>query len=127
MLPVYLHGDSPGTEVEGSRRPNRSVAPERCLDRIGSGIEDLFHHVLAVLHDPTYREANAGCAAHRMAAYAAAALVGQRRPDCAVTAVPRTVGGRNRAGDGFAVTPGWGHFGTGRAVMPGQGRVVEHP
>ena len=60
MLPVYLHGDSPGTEVEGSRRPNRSVAPERCLDRIGSGIEDLFHHVLAVLHDPTYREANAG-------------------------------------------------------------------
>jgi predicted helicase len=24
------------------------------------GVEDLFHHVLAVLHDPAYREANAG-------------------------------------------------------------------
>ena len=23
-------------------------------------MEDLFHHVLAVLHDPSYREANAG-------------------------------------------------------------------
>ena len=28
-------------------------------------------------------------------------------------------------GDDFAVTAGWGHFGTGDAVMPGQGRVVE--
>ena len=24
------------------------------------GVEDLFHHVLAILHDPAYREANAG-------------------------------------------------------------------
>ena len=28
--------------------------------RLGLGVEDLFHHVLAVLHDPAYREANAG-------------------------------------------------------------------
>ncbi len=28
-------------------------------------------------------------------------------------------------GDDFAVTAGWGHFGTGEAVMPGQGRAVE--
>ena len=27
--------------------------------------------------------------------------------------------------DDFALTVGWGHFGTGDAVMPGQGRVVE--
>ena len=26
-------------------------------------------------------------------------------------------------GDDFAVTAGWGHFGTGDAVMPGQGKV----
>ena len=25
----------------------------------------------------------------------------------------------------FALTAGWGHFGTGDAVMPGQGRIVE--
>ena len=28
-------------------------------------------------------------------------------------------------GNDFDVTAGWGHFGTGQAVMPGQGRVVE--
>ena len=27
--------------------------------------------------------------------------------------------------DDFDVSAGWGHFGTGEAVMPGQGRVVE--
>ena len=31
------------------------------------------------------------------------------------------------AGDDFEVTAGWGHFGAGQAVMPGQGRVVERP
>ena len=30
------------------------------LDNPGLGVEDLLHHVLAVLHDPAYREANAG-------------------------------------------------------------------
>ena len=30
-------------------------------------------------------------------------------------------------GDDFAVTAGWGHFGQGDAVMPGQGRAVERP
>ena len=29
------------------------------------------------------------------------------------------------AGDDFALTAGWGHFGTGDAVMPGAGRAVE--
>ena len=29
------------------------------------------------------------------------------------------------AGDDFALTAGWGHFGQGDAVMPGQGRVAE--
>ena len=28
-------------------------------------------------------------------------------------------------GEDFALTAGWGHYGTGDAVMPGQGRVVE--
>ena len=28
-------------------------------------------------------------------------------------------------GDDFALTAGWGHYGSGEAVMPGQGRVVE--
>ena len=43
----------------------------------------------------------------------------------AAIAVPATTNGDNMTGDDFAVTAGWGHFGTGDAVMPGQGRVVQ--
>jgi hypothetical protein len=41
-------------------------------------------------------------------------------------AVPTTTDGGNMAGEDFAVSASWGHFGTGNAVMPGQGRAVEH-
>ena len=47
-------------DEDGDRRPNLSGAARRYLDRLGLGVEDLFHHVLATLHDPAYREANAG-------------------------------------------------------------------
>ena len=50
---------------------------------------------------------------------------GALRPELAAIAVPSTAYGRNMDGDDFALTVGWGHFGTGDAVMPGQGRVVE--
>ena len=58
-IPVWLRDDG----LEGGpdhRRTNLSEAAQRYLDRVGAGVEDLFHHVLAVLHDPAYREANAG-------------------------------------------------------------------
>ena len=42
------------------RHPNLTEAAQRYLDCLGIGVEDLFHHVLATLHDPAYREANAG-------------------------------------------------------------------
>ena len=116
-----------------------------------------------VLHDPGYREANAGAlrmewpripvpgwpdgdevgAAEELAESAArgrelAALLdsdtpvpgttsGPLRPEIAVIAVPSTTDGGNMSGDDFEVTADWGHFGSGQAVMPGQGRVVEHP
>ena len=47
------------------------------------------------------------------------------RREIASIAVPTTYGGRNMTGDDFAVTAGWGHFGAGDAVMPGNGRIVE--
>ena len=50
---------------------------------------------------------------------------GTLRPDIATLAVPATVNGRNMTGDDFALTAGWGHYGTGEAVMPGQGRIME--
>ena len=143
------------------RRPNLSATARRYLDRLGLGVEDLFHHVLATLHDPAYRQANAGAlrmewpriplpgwpdgrtqgAARTLAESAArgrelAALLDSGtpipgvtqapiRPESAAVAVPATTGGRNMAGDDFALAAGWGHFGAGGAVMPGQGRATE--
>ena len=56
FFPAWLRDDG---EAAG-RRPNLSGAARRYLDRLGLGVEDLFHHVLATLHDPAYRTANAG-------------------------------------------------------------------
>ena len=163
FFPAWLRDDGLGTDkADGlQRRANLSPAAERYLDRLGAGVEDLFHHVLAVLHDPAYREANAGAlrmewpripipgwpdgdedgAADDLAAAAArgrelAALLdsdtpvpgvtaGEPRPEAAEVAVPWTTDGGNMSGGDFAVTAGWGHFGQGEAVMPGQGRVDE--
>ena len=55
----------------------------------------------------------------------AGVTTGSLRPELTVIAVPMTMDGGNMAGDDFAVSAGWGHFGTGEAVMPGQGRIVE--
>ena len=43
-----------------ARHANLSGTARRYLKRLGVGVEDLFYHVLATLHDPVYREANAG-------------------------------------------------------------------
>ena len=50
---------------------------------------------------------------------------GTLSPEIAAVAVPATIDGQNMTGDDFALTAGWGHFGPGDAVMPGQGRVIE--
>ena len=56
MFPMWLHDDIQGD----GRRSNLTKTAQRYLERLGLGVEDLFHHVLATLHDPAYREANAG-------------------------------------------------------------------
>ena len=55
----------------------------------------------------------------------AGVTAGALRPELAAIAVPSTADGRNMNGDDFALTVGWGHFGTGNAVMPGQGRALK--
>ena len=165
-VPVWLRDygfDIDGTDSQ--QRPNLSLSAQHYLDRMGARVEDLFHHVIATLHDRAYRTANAGAlrmdwpriplpgwpdgVADGVAAGAADQLVvsaargrqlatlldsgtpvagvtsGALRSELAAIAVPMTTGGGNMAADDFAVSAGWGHFGTGEAVMPGQGRFVE--
>ena len=161
MFPAWLRDDHVVNPDSLSRRPNLSGTAQHYLDRLGATANNLFHHVLAVLHDPIYREANAGAlrmgwpriplpgwpdgtargAAEALAQSAArgrelAALLDPDTPvpgvttgalhsETAAIAVPATTDGRNMTGDDFALTAGWGHYGTGGAVMPGQGRIVE--
>ena len=166
FFPAWLRSeqqDGQQSMLDGSgeqRQPNLSAKAKAYIDWLGLGVEDLFHHALAVLHDPTYRKANAGAlrmewpriplpgwpdgdapeAADELRTSAArgrevAALLdpetpvpgvtsGTLRPELAAIAVPSTADRHNMAEDDFALTAGWGHFGTGDAVMPGTGRSV---
>ena len=60
FFPAWLQENDLGGDGERSLRANLTVAAHKYLKRLGLGVEDLFHHVLATLHDPAYREANAG-------------------------------------------------------------------
>ncbi len=162
--PAWLVNEGIETNLcRSQRRPNLSDTARRYLDRLGLGVEDLFHHALAVLHDPSYGESNADAlraegpriplpgwpdgdtpgAAEELNASAArgrelAALLnsetpvpgvtmGALRPGMAAIAVPTTTDGGNMTTHDFSLTAGWGHFGQGKAVMPGRGRVVDRP
>ena len=59
-FPMWLRDDGLGNAGDTLGRPNLSAAAQRYLYHLGASVEDLFHHVIAVLHDPAYREANAG-------------------------------------------------------------------
>ena len=161
FFPAWLRDEGLGLGDGLHRRANLSPAAQLYLECLCLGVEDLFHHVLTVLHDPAYRHANSGAfrmewpriplpgwpdgdapgAAEKLAASAArgrelAALLdsdtpvpgvteGVLRPEIAAIAVPTVSGGGNMTGDDFALTAGWGHYGVGKAVMPGHGRVTE--
>ena len=59
LFPAWLCDEGMGNSESG-RRANLSATAQRYLARVGLDVEDLFHHVLATLHDPAYRESNAG-------------------------------------------------------------------
>ncbi|MDE2917722.1 MAG: N-6 DNA methylase [Paracoccaceae bacterium] len=59
-FPVWLKEEGIGNDGDGVRSPNLSGTAQRYLKCLGVSVEDLFHHILAVLHDPAYREANVG-------------------------------------------------------------------
>ena len=59
-VPVWLSDNDFGVDRSGlQRRPNLSGAAQSYLERLGASVEDLFDHILAVLHDPTYNLINA--------------------------------------------------------------------
>ena len=149
MFPAWLREEGLGSVTGTERRANLSGTAQQYLDRLNLGVEDLFHHVLATLHDPAYREANAGAlrmewpriplpgwpdgAAERAASALArsaahgrklAALLDSEHPVSGGAgaplnpeiAVPSTVAGRYMAGENFAVTARWGHFGCRRLI-----------
>ena len=61
FMPLWLLDDGLGINDGGTqRRPNLSLSAQHYLDSMDAGVEDLFHHVIATLHDPAYRTANAG-------------------------------------------------------------------
>ena len=163
-IPAWVRDDGLSTDgVKRARRQNLSTAAQHYVDGLKLGGEDLFHHVVATLHDPCYRAANAGAlrmewpriplpgwpdgdaegAAEVLKASAArgrelARLLdldtpvpgvteGALLPELAALAVPATVDGGNMSGSDFTVTAGWGHFGSGDAVMPRTGRAVQRP
>ena len=59
-IPIWLIKNE--LEIDDSNlphRPNLSRAAKSYLEELGASIVDLFHHVLAVLHSPTYNQKNA--------------------------------------------------------------------
>ena len=162
-IPMWLRDDDLAGNGVGAYRDNLTESARRYLKHLHIDVEDLFHHVLAVLHDPDYRNANAG--ALRMgwprvplpgwpdgndegAATALVQLAARGRklaglldpdkpvagvtqaplsPEFAVIGVPSTRTGHSMVGEDFGVTVGWGHYGSGDSVMPGQGHAVERP
>ena len=161
-VPANLDDDGLGGIVDRTPSyPNLSGTAQSYLESLNVNVMDLVHHVITVLHDPTYNELNAdalraegpriplpgwpdGAADGADEELSRSAARGRElavlldpdtsvlgvtqaplRPEIAAIAVPATVGGRNMTLDDFAVTAGWGHYGQGDAVMPGQGRAIE--
>ena len=61
MFPAFLRDDGLGSlGGESGRRPNLSATAEKYLVAVDATVGDLFHHVVATLHNPAYRHANAG-------------------------------------------------------------------
>ena len=59
MFPAWFLEEAIGSGGT-QRSANLSATARNYLRRLGANVEDLFHHVLAILHDRAYRESNAG-------------------------------------------------------------------
>ena len=144
-VPLWLRDDQFGEEVDGVKRTvNLSDTAQAYIETLGASPENLFHHVLATLHDPSYQDANSDALRaegpriplpETAAALAESATKGHHLARLLDTesdvtdlldtsiAVPTTIDGQPMQPEDFNLTAGWGHFGANQAVMPGQGKV----
>ena len=61
FFPIWLRTDGLALDGNGlAHRPNLSLSAQHYLDSMGASVEDLIYQVIATLHDPAYRRANAG-------------------------------------------------------------------
>jgi hypothetical protein len=133
-------------------RPNLSAAAQGYLERLGGSAEELFYHLVALLHAPAYRAENGGAlrqdwprlplpdsadllrASAALGRQVAALLDGPSDSSDVLPAFSRPelhdfgpiarIGGGNLRAEDLAVTVGWGHKGKGGVTMPGQGRIT---
>ncbi len=160
FFPAYLRYVGEQSDAP-QHRHNLTIEAGSYLGNVDADVVGLFYHVISTLHDPDYRDANAGAlkmgwpriplpgwpigkaegAARQFGDSVArgreltrlldpdtpvpAVTYGALRPEIAAIAVPSTVNGLNLSGDDFVLAAGWGHLGSGEAVMPGQGRVEQ--
>ena len=148
-FPVYVLDDQFGELVDGVRRtPNLSELALGYIESHDATPADLFHHALATLHNPAYREANAGglrmgwpriplpddrqtllASAERGRTLARLLDTETDATDLLddTIAVPTKTDDSQMEDDDFNITAGWGYHGASKAVMPGQGKLTEHP
>ena len=149
FFPLYLRAN-PATEVF----PNASAPALAFLRGLSADYEDLFYHVVAVMHAPNYASENAGALrldwprlplpATRDALLSSAALgrqvaalldtetpvdgvtAGKPRPELKpVGVVTRVGGGSLNTATELDVTARWGVAGKGGVCMPGKGKAME--
>ncbi|MHB9026932.1 MAG: type ISP restriction/modification enzyme [Armatimonadota bacterium] len=134
-------------------KENLSTAATDYFSSIEATGLDLFHHIVACLHAPLYRNENAGALRQdwpRIPLPASRAVLldtaglgrriaalldtespvdrvtcGKLREELRPIAVPSRVDGGNLRAEDLAVTAGWGHAGQGGVTMPGKGKPVE--
>jgi hypothetical protein len=154
LFPLYLFNDSSSLLEKAGRKSNFSDRAAGYIADVGAKSEDLFHHMLAVLHAPCYHIENAGAlrqdwpmiplpkAKNSLVSSATLgrqveALLDTEAPVVGVTtgkirdelksvAVFQRVDGKpaNPSTGDLDVTAGWGHAGKGGVTMPGKGKAI---
>ena len=133
-------------------KPNLSELATGYLKQLAVHPTDLFHHAVAMLHAPTYRQENSGAlrqdwpriplpanqetllASAELGKQIAALLdtetpvngvtTGTVRAELKTVAVIAHAEGKQLSAEDLQVTAGWGHGGKGGITMPGKGRVT---